>query len=142
MEMPEQWILFLQERWWLVGIAALALLIVIKIVQTMLKWVLAAVIVGAVLFYGANYSDELAAMGDEMINGAKEQAFQTFVSQAFDAAYESNEDGTYSVYTDNVRVEGREGESEVKVYWKDVLIGTFPIDDTIAAFIQRADRNG
>jgi hypothetical protein len=139
--MPEQWLSFVQEKWWLILAAVVALLIVVNVVKTVLKWVLAVAIIGAVLVYGANYKDELTAMSDHMLAEAKDQAFQVIVGQALHAQYESNADGTYAVFTDSVRVEGKEGSSEVTVFWKGVKIGTFQIDATIEAFLQQAKEN-
>jgi len=136
--MPEQWMSFIQEKWWVILAAVVALLIVVSVVKTVLKWVLVLAIVAAVLVYGANYKDELSAMSDQMLGEAKEQAFQALVSGAFDAQYESNDDGTFAVFTESVRVEGVEGSNEVTVYWKGVKIGTFEIDATIEAFLNEA----
>jgi hypothetical protein len=141
MMMPEQWLTFVQEKWWLVLAAVVALLIVINVVKTVLKWVLIAAIIGAVLVYGANYKDELTAMSDKMLAETKEQAFQAFARQALQAEYEANADGTYAVYTDSLRVEGEEGSKEVTVFWKGVRIGTFQIDATIGAFLKQAKEN-
>ncbi|WP_199620567.1 hypothetical protein [Paenibacillus alkalitolerans] len=140
--MPEQWWSFAQERWWLIIAAVVALFVIINVVKTVLKWVLVAALVAAIAVYGANYTDELAAMGDQVLGDAKDQAFQAIVGQAFNATYESKEDGTYAVYTGSVRVEGKAGSNEVTLYWNDMKIGTFPIDETIEAFINQAKNNG
>lgn len=140
MMVPEQWITFFQEKWWLIVAAVVALLIIVSLVKTVLKWVLAVAIVGAVLLYGANYTEELSAMGDKVLSEAKEQAFQAFVSGAVNAKYEANADGTFAVFTDTVRVEGKQGSKEVTVFWKDVRIGTFEIDATIQAFLDEAKK--
>lgn len=139
---PEQWISFVQERWWVIIAAVVALLVVINVVKTVVKWVLVVAIVGAVLVYGANYKDELTAMSDQVLAEAKDQALQAIVGQAFNAAYESNDDGTFAVYTESVRVEGKEGSDEVVLFWRGVKIGTFPIDSAIEAFIKEAKEKG
>ncbi|WP_274363898.1 hypothetical protein [Paenibacillus thermotolerans] len=139
---PEQWLSFIQERWFVIIAAAVALLLIINLVKTVVKWVLVVAIVAAVLVYGANYKDELTAMSDQVLAEAKEQALQAIVGQAFNATYEANGDGTFVVYTDSVRVEGKEGDNEVTLFWKGVKIGTFPLDNAIKAFIQEAKDSG
>ncbi|HZG57589.1 hypothetical protein [Paenibacillus sp.] len=138
---PEQWIAFVQDKWWVILAAVVALLVVVSVVKTVLKWVLALAIVAAVLTYGANYKDELTTMSDQMLAEAKDQAFQALVAGAIDAQYESKADGTYAVFTSSVRVEGKEGSNEVTVFWKGVRIGTFEIDATIRAFLDGAKHN-
>ncbi|MCI3920013.1 hypothetical protein MO973_07175 [Paenibacillus sp. TRM 82003] len=139
--MPEQWVTFVQEKWWLLLAAVVALVVVVNAVKTVLKWVLAITIIGAVVVYGANYKDELSAVSDQVLAEAKEQAFQAFAQHALNAEYESNADGTYAVFTETVRVEGVEGSQEATVFWKGVKIGTFQIDATIEAFLQQAKDN-
>jgi hypothetical protein len=139
--MPEQWLSFIQEKWWVILGAAVALYIVINVVKTVVKWVLVIAIIAGVLVYGANYKEQLTAMSDQVLGEAKDQAFQAIVAQAFNAQYESREDGSYAVYTETVRVEGKEGSDEVTVVWKGVTIGTFQIDATIQAFLDQAKRN-
>lgn len=139
--MPEQWLTFIQEKWWLILVAVVALFVVVSVVKTVLKWVLAIAIIGAVVMYGANYKDELTAVSDQVLAEAKVQAFQALAQHALNAEYESNADGTFAVYTESVRVEGVEGSQEVTVFWKGVKIGTFQIDATIEAFLQQAKDN-
>lgn len=139
--MPEQWLMFLQEKWWLILVAVIALFVIVSLVKTVLKWVLVVAIIGAVVMYGANYKDEIAAVSDQVLAEAKDQAFQAFAQHALNAEYEANADGTYAVFTESVRVEGKEGSQEVTVFWKGVKIGAFQIDATIEAFLQQAKDN-
>jgi hypothetical protein len=139
--MQDQLMAFIQERWWVILVAAIALFVIVNLVKTVLKWVLIIAIVGAVVLYGANYKDELSAIGDQVASQAKDQAMQAIVGQALNAEYEAHEDGTFAVFTDSVRVEGKSGDSEVTVYWKGVKIGSFPIDQAIESFIEQAKNN-
>ncbi|HZG84610.1 hypothetical protein [Paenibacillus sp.] len=136
--MTEQWIAFVQEKWWIVLAAVVALAVVVSVVKTVIKWVLIAAIVGAVVLYGANYKEELTAVGDQLLVGAKEQAIEAFVAQTLNADYEAKSDGTFVVSTESVRVEGKEGSDEVTLYWNGVKVGTFQIDATIQAALEQA----
>ena len=138
---PEQWMTFIQEKWWLILLALVAAIIVLNVVKTVLKWVLIVVIVIALGFYGVNYTEELTAMGDQVIAEAKEQAFKVILDRAVNAEYKSNEDGTFAVVTESLRLEGKEGSNEVKLFWKDIPVGTFQIDAAIQAFLEQAKSN-
>lgn len=139
--MSEQWLLFVQEKWWILAIAAVALIVIVSVVKTVIKWVAVIAIIVGVLLYGSTYKDELTAMSGRMLAEAKDLAYQAILEQALNATYESHEDGTYTVYTDSVRVEGEEGSNEITLYWKDMKVGTFQIDDTIRAFMEQAKQN-
>jgi len=135
-----QWVQFIQDRWWLILIALVALLLVISFMKTVLKWLIAAAIVAVVLINGANYTEELSAIGDRMVAEAKEQAFQALVSTVADAKYERKSDGSFTVTSDSVRVEGVEGSDEVTLYWKDIRIGTFKVEGVIEAYLNEAKK--
>ena len=137
----EQWIQFAKDNWWILLAALAALWIVISLVRTVIKWLLVAAIVGVVLVYGANYTDQLKTMSDQMLAEAKEKAFRVILDRALKAEYESGENGAYAVYTDSLRLEGTEGSDEVTLYWNGVKIGTIPIDADIEAFLNRARQN-
>ena len=139
-EIVNQWMQFLQDRWWLILIALVALFLVISFVKTVVKWLLVAVIVAVVLIYGANYKDDLAAIGDQVMAEAKEQAFQALVSSAGSAKYEQGKNGEFTVSTDTVRIVGTAGSDEVTLYWKDVRIGTFKVEGVIEAFLNEAKK--
>jgi hypothetical protein len=136
--MAEQWLAFIQEKWFIILIAIIAVIVVINVVRTVLKWLFVAVIVAAVVMYGANYKDDLASIGDQVLNDAKEQAFRVIAEQTANAQYELRDDGTFVVSTESLRLEGKEGSDEVTLYWKEIRIGTFQIDATIEAFLEQA----
>lgn len=136
--MSDQWLVFIQEKWYILLIAIVALIVVINVVKTVLKWVLAAVIVAAVVMYGANYKDDLIAISDQVLAEAKEQAFQVIAERTVNAEYVRRDDGTFVVSTDSLRLEGKEGSDEVTLYWKNIQIGTFQIDAAIEAFLEQA----
>ena len=49
---PEAWLQVLQDRWLVVVVAVAAILLVLKLVKTVLKWVLVIAIAAGVLTYG------------------------------------------------------------------------------------------
>lgn len=140
----EQWSTFLADRWYVLLIAFLVLVFVLKLVKTVVKWVLVLVIAAGVLYYGYNYTDNLdqlaktvtAAVSDTV----KEQAMKLMVEEAKDATYTDNGDKTFTITTKSIKVEGQKGADEVKV---TVLKQTFTVKaETIQTFIDEARKNG
>lgn len=140
----EQWSTFLADRWYVLLIAFLVLVFVMKLVKTVVKWVLVLVIAAGVLYYGYNYTDNLdqlaktvtAAVSDTV----KEQAMKLMVDEAKDATYTDNGDKTFTITTKSIRVEGKRGADEVKVTF---LKQTFTVKaEMIQTFIDEARKNG
>ena len=55
----EQWLTFLQDRWYVAVIALVVLFLVVKLVKTAVKWVVVLLGAAVVLYYGYQYKDEL-----------------------------------------------------------------------------------
>jgi len=136
----ENWAAFLQERWFVILIAIIVLIVVLKIVRTVVKWVLVLAIVAAVIFYGASYKDKLAELGTGIADQAKEQAIQALSAEAKDAKYSQNPDGTFTVTTKNITLEGKAGSDEVKISFKGHSVNV-RVNDVIRAFIDQARNN-
>jgi hypothetical protein len=140
----DQWLSFVQDKWILLLIAVVAIVVIISIVKTVAKWVIALIIVAAVIIYGANYTDSIKTIGSDIgnkvMNDLKEQAFKAFVSDVKEAKYEANKDGSFTVTTKSVKLEGKAGDPQVKV---TILGQTFSMDadSAVQAFIDQAKNN-
>ncbi|WP_068773909.1 hypothetical protein [Paenibacillus sp. FJAT-26967] len=136
----EAWIAFIQERWLLIAAAIIVLLVVISLVKTIIKWVLVIVIVGALLVYGANYKDTLQSVSGAALTEISSQAIKTIQDEAKDAKYTKNPDGTYTVGTKSVKIEGKDGSADVAITFMN---RTFNVkaDSAIQAFIDQAKKN-
>ena len=140
----EQWSTFLADRWYVLLIAFLVLVFVLKLVKTVVKWVLVLVIAAGVLYYGYNYTDNLDQMAKTVTAAVsdtfKEQAMKLMVEEAKDATYTDNGDKTFTITTKSIRVEGKKGANEVKVTF---LKQTFTVKaEMIQTFIDEARKNG
>ncbi|MEX2415343.1 MAG: hypothetical protein WD424_04295 [Paenibacillaceae bacterium] len=51
----EQFIDFIQDRWLLIVVALVGIVIVVKIIKNMIKWLIIIAIVAALIIYGSNY---------------------------------------------------------------------------------------
>lgn len=143
----ETWKQFLTDHWYVIVIALLALFIVIKIVKTVVKWVIvAAIVVGLLLYSGYTLDDlsvdNLRAIGTQAVETLKAQAVEAMAGEVSEAAYTDHGDGTYTVKTDSLELNGKLGESEVAVKFNGAPLGTWKIDEAIAALIDTAKSEG
>lgn len=141
----EQLLAFIQERWMVLLIALIVVIIVVSIVKTVVKWVIALVIIVAIVFYAMNYTPEsLKAIGADLstkvMSDLKAQALKVLTDDAKDAKYEVNKDGSFTITTKNIKLEGKVGEQEVKV----TILGqsfSMDMDQAVQAFIEQAKKN-
>lgn len=137
------WQTFLQEHWIVIAIVIIVLLIVIRVVKTVLKWALvAAILAGLFLYSGYKLEDlsldNLKAIGTQVADSVKREAMEAMTGEAKEAVYTASGDGTFTVKSDNLEITGQAGDDKVKVTYRGAPIGTWPIDDTIRAFIDQA----
>jgi cytochrome c-type biogenesis protein CcmE len=131
---------FLQERWYIIVAIILVLFIVMRIVKTVVKWAIVAALLAGLYFYGASYKDQLMNIGTVVSTEAKNQAVKAFSSEMKDAQYKQNADGTYTVTTKSLRLDGKPGSNEVKVTFMNQTF-TMKVDDIVNAFIEQAKKN-
>jgi hypothetical protein len=133
---------FIQERWFVVVAAIIVLFIVIKIVKTVMKWILVLAIVAGVLFYGANYVDQIKEVGGGILQDAKsslrDEALKALAGE--DASYKQNEDGSFIIVKGNIQLEGKSGSSDVKITFMGQSV-TLKADDALKALIEQAKKN-
>lgn len=109
-------IAFAQDNLVFIIIAIIALLLVISLVKTVIKWVIVAVVVIGILVYGYNYDvDSLKDLGEKVLNYTKEEAIQLLLGDLQSAQYEQNQDGTFTISSKNVKLEGKIGSNDAKI---------------------------
>lgn len=139
----ETWKQFISENWYILVIALLALLLIIKIVKTVLKWALvAAIIIGVLLYSGYTLDDlnvdKLKSIGEQAAANLKREALEVLAGESTDAVYTADEDGSFTVRTDSLVIKGRIGEDEVTVTYHGAPLGRWKVDDTISSLINQA----
>jgi hypothetical protein len=148
-EVEERWRLdfvaaFLQERWYIIVAAIIILFIVVRIVKTVIKWVIVLAILAGLYFYGASYKDQLmelgATVGASVTTEVKNQAVKIISSEMKDAQYKQNPDGTYTVATKSLRVDGKPEANEVNVTFMNQTF-TMKLDELLKALIDQAKKN-
>lgn len=141
----DQLIAFVEERWVILLVVVVALIVITTVVKTVVKWILALAIIAGVLIYGFNYTPEsLKTMGtdisNKIVSDIKSQALKYLTDDAKEAKFESNKDGSFTITSPNLKLEGKAGDKEVKV---TILGQTFTMDADAAvqAFIEQAKKN-
>jgi len=147
----ETWKRFLEEHWMMLAIAIVVLFIVIRLVKTVLKWLLVAVIVVGVVVYSGYTLDDLnvdnlkeigSQIGAQVAESVKKEAVDAMIGEAANATYTANADGTFTVKTANLELTGTPGAAEVAVSFRGAPLGNWKVDDTIAALIDQAKTKG
>jgi len=131
---------FLQERWFIVVAAIVVLFVVIRIVKTVIKWVLVLAILAGLFFYGASYKDQLLEIGSAVTAEAKNQALKAISGEMKEAQYKQNPDGSFTVTTKSLKLEGKPGSNEVQVTFMNQTF-TMKLDDVVNALIEQAKMN-
>ncbi|MFD2670697.1 hypothetical protein [Marinicrinis sediminis] len=139
--MENEWIQFLKDEWLIVLVAVIAVVLIIRIVKTMLKWALVLIIAAAVVYYGADYTEDIKAMGnkvgDKIVTYAQDEIYTVMEEEAKQAQFEKHDDGTFTVTSPNVKVEGKANGDEVKVTFKGQSF-TLHRSDFVNQFIEQS----
>ncbi len=141
----EAWSQFIQDHWIVVVVALLAIIIVVKAVKTVVKWVLVAAIVIGFAVYGGYSIDDLkevgskvSEVGDKVTNELKDQAIKTMAGEAGEAQYVNNADGSYTITTPNLELAGVPNTGKVSVKLRGVSLGTWDMEGKVREFVVQA----
>ncbi|TFE24266.1 hypothetical protein [Cohnella luojiensis] len=145
----DAWIQFLQDNWVVVAIAILAIIVIMKVVKTVLKWILVVAIIIGIATYGGysiddmkdignKVSDELGAIGDKVTDEVKKQAIKSMAGEASEATYTENEDGSYSIKSTNIELTGIPNSGEVTVKFHGQSLGTWTMEGAVRDFVVQA----
>lgn len=140
----DQWSAFVQDKWMLIIVAIVVLFLVMKLVKTFVKWILVLAVIAAVLYYGSTYVGELSGLkttlGNVVATEAKQQITSAIVGEGKDADYVKHSDGSYTIHTKNIKLDGKPGSDDAEVSF---LGQTYKvsINKTIQKFIDEAKQN-
>ncbi|MGM0881968.1 MAG: hypothetical protein ACQEXQ_13145 [Bacillota bacterium] len=138
----DTWTSFFKEHWLVLIIALIVLFLIIRIVKTVVKWAIVAAIVLGIVVYSGYSMDDLKEIGSEFADTVKQEAVNAMVGEAKDATFVTNEDGTFTVKTNNVELTGEPGANEVSISFRGAPLGKWELDSTIQTFIEQARQNG
>lgn len=128
---------FAMENWFWLVIAAIGLIIIINVVKTVIKWAIVIIVIGAILIYGFNYDvGTLKNLSENAVNYTKEQAVKNLLNEAFNATYEVDGNGNYTVKTKSATLRGKAGAEQAEL---EIMGQKFNIhvDQALKAFIEQ-----
>lgn len=139
---------FVQDQWLLIAIVVVVFILVVKLVKTAIKWAIILVILAGVVVYGANYKDTLTNIKDAVVENAgaaiadsiKDQAAKAIKNEAKDATYTANPDGTFTIKSKTIQVDGQAGSDTVKITIAGQSFNMKAVD-AVQDFIDAAKKN-
>ena len=134
----DAWLTFLQDNWIVIAVAIVAILVVIKLVKTVLKWVLVAAIVVGIVTYGGITIDDIKEVGSKVSEEAKDQAIKAMAGEASEAVYTANADGSFTIATENLELSGVPNSGEVSVKLRGISLGTWKMEGEVRDFVVKA----
>jgi len=134
----EAWTTFLQEHWFVIVAALVIILLVVKLVKTVLKWLLVAVIVVGVVFYSGYSLDDLTTAASQASAVAKDEVIKAMAGEAEKAEYTDNADGSYTIKTPSLELTGFPNSGEIKVKLSGVPLGTWKLEGEVRDFVNQA----
>lgn len=136
----EQLIAFARDNWWVILLAVVIAVVLIKIVKSVVKWLLVLAVAVAVLIYGFNYTpDEIKEAGSKLLEAVettKEKALAAMLGDAEEAVFERTDDG-FRITGSRFTLEGKDGETTVALTYFGQEF-TFELNEQIRAFIESA----
>jgi len=138
----DTWLSFFQNNWIVIAIALIILFVVVRIVKTIVKWAIVAVIVIGLVVYSGYSMDDLKELGTKVTDTVKQEAVGALMGEAEEATYKTNADGTYTVTTKTIELNGKLGSDEVSVSFHGTPLGTWKIDGIVQDVIEQAKQKG
>jgi hypothetical protein len=140
----DQWSAFIQDKWILIIVAIVVLFLVMKIVKTFVKWIVVLAIIAAVVYYGSTYAGNLSGLkstlGNVVADEVKQQITSVIVGEGKDADYVKHADGSYTIHTNNLKLDVKPGSNEAEVSFMGKSYKV-PINKAIQKFIDEAKQN-
>jgi len=138
----EVWIEFVRQNWLILLIALVAVLLVINVVKTMIKWAIAIVIVVALIVYSGVSLDQIqntvTSVKDEAVAKLQGEALKMLKDEAAEATFKRGESGSFVVQTTSLKLEGKPNATSVEVTYRGVSLGEWERGEQVNALIRAA----
>lgn len=142
----EQLIQFLKDYWVAVCVVFFLVAIVSIMVKTVVRFVLIAVAIGAILVYGFNYTPEqVVDMGKKAADVASAVVNDTIgpivEKELSGAKTVVKPDGTYEIKTTSVTIVGKKGSEKAKIFFKgkQYTVNISELGTTVENFIKNVE---
>lgn len=143
--MPERLQAYVTDEWIYLVIAMIAVIVILKIFKSVVRWLLICAVVAAIAYFAVTYEDgKWVEQGKQWVQDAagqtKEQAISGILNEVRGARYTLNADGTYEVKTTNFTLRGTVGASDAVIVFQD---REFPVqlNDALRQLIEQAQAN-
>ncbi|ADO58355.1 MULTISPECIES: hypothetical protein [Paenibacillus] len=131
-----------QDNWLYIVIGLVLLLVILKIVRTLVKWLIVIVVIAGLLVYSGISFEQVGKVvtqaKDDAINKVQSEALNMMIKEGQNAKYTSNGDGTFTVTSSNLEVKGPFEGDKVKVWFQGMSLGEWSMSDTVKKYIESA----
>ncbi|MGR6763623.1 MULTISPECIES: hypothetical protein [Paenibacillus] len=131
-----------QDNWLYIVIGLVLLLVILKIVRTLVKWLIVIVVIAGLLVYSGISFEQVGKVvtqaKDDAINKVQSEALNMMIKEGQNAKYTSNGDGTFTVTSSNLEVKGPFEGEKVKVWFQGMSLGEWSMSDTVKKYIESA----
>lgn len=139
------WMEFLKQNWLVIVVALVVLLLIVNLVKTVVKWALVLLIAAFIVIYSGislkDIGDAVNTVKDQAVEYSKNEVLNAMKSEAKEAKWTQNGDGTFTITTPNLEVTGTPGSDKVTVVFRGVSLGEWKMSDTLEVFVQEAQKN-
>ncbi len=136
----ESLLAFVQERWLIILLAVVAAIVIINVLKTVFKWLIAAVIILALVYYGLQYSEELREVSQMIKEFTVNEWNEMMERETESAVYEQRPDGSFVITSKNIKLEGSDDSESVVITIRGASI-TVTKNEIIKAYIEQAKQN-
>ncbi|MDO3410997.1 ATPase [Saccharibacillus sp. CPCC 101409] len=138
----EVWLEFARQNWLILLIALVAILLVVNVVKTMIKWAIAVVIVVALIVYSGVSLDKIQStvsdVKNEAVSKLQQEALKMLKDEADQAKFKQNADNSFTVETASLKLVGQPNASTVEVTYRGVPLGEWKRSEQVNALIRAA----
>lgn len=140
------WFEFVEQNWLVFSIILIALLVVVSFLKTIVKWAFIVFIIVTVTVYGGgitrdNVNDAVMDIKDGAVMKLRAQALHVMLSETKQAVFHSNRDGTYTIKSSHLELNGIFGSDKVNVKFNGMPFGEWNVDDNIRQFLKKVKQN-
>lgn len=131
-----------QDNWLYILIGLVLLFVILKVVRTLVKWLIVIVVIAGLLIYSGISFEQVGKVvtqaKDDAFNKVQSKALSMMIKEGQNAKYTSNADGTFSVTSSNLEVKGPFEGDKVKVWFQGMSLGEWSMSDTVKKYIESA----
>jgi hypothetical protein len=141
----ESLVSFLQEQWPYAVAALVAIMLIVRFVKSVIRWLMIVAVGAALVVFFLNYdggslTEAGKHLAEKAVSYTKETAVDGLLGEVKEAQYTQQADGTFEVATPNFKLRGALGTSDAVLVVKGQ---EFPLQlsEPLKQFIEQAKEN-